>query len=34
MFKKIEYIKKIDNNDELYEKILKENIFIDILKKN
>lgn len=29
MFKKIDYIKKIDNNDELYEKILKENIFID-----
>ena len=29
MFKKIEYIKNIDNNDELYEKILKENIFID-----
>jgi len=29
MFEKIEYIKKIDNNDELYEKILRENIFID-----
>ena len=29
MLKKIDYIKKIDNNDELYEKILKENIFID-----
>ena len=29
MFKKINYIKKIDNNDELYEKILRENIFID-----
>ena len=29
MSKKIDYIKKIDNNDELYEKILRENIFID-----
>lgn len=29
MFEKIEYIKKIDNNDELYEKLLRENIFID-----
>lgn len=29
MLKKIDYIKKIDNNDELYEKILKENIFIN-----
>ena len=26
---KIEYIKKIDNDDKLYEKILKEKIFID-----
>lgn len=26
---KIEYIKKIDNDDELYRKILKENVFID-----
>ena len=26
---KIEYIKKIDNNDNLFKKILKENIFID-----
>ena len=29
MLEKIEYIKKIDNNDELYEKILREDIFID-----
>ena len=29
MFEKIEYIKKIDNNDELYRKLLRENIFID-----
>lgn len=29
MSEKIEYIKRIDNNDELYEKILRENIFID-----
>ena len=36
MMKKIEYIKKIDNNNELYRKILKENILIDenIAKKN
>jgi hypothetical protein len=26
---KIEYIKKIDNDDKLYEKILKEKIFVD-----
>ena len=26
---KIEYIKKIDNNDELYKSILKENLFIN-----
>ena len=26
MFGKIEYIKKIDNNDELYKKLLKEKI--------
>lgn len=29
MFKKIEYIKKIDNDNKLYKSILKENIFID-----
>ena len=29
MFEKIEYIKKIDNSDVLYKKILTENIFID-----
>lgn len=29
MSEKIEYIKKIDNNDELYEKMLRENVFID-----
>jgi hypothetical protein len=29
MFKKIDYIKKIDNIDELYEKILNQDIFID-----
>ena len=29
MLEKIEYIKKIDNNNELYEKILNENIFSD-----
>ena len=29
MFEKIEYIKKIDNNDELYKKLLSENVFID-----
>jgi len=29
MFEKIEYIKKIDNSNELYEKILREDIFID-----
>jgi hypothetical protein len=29
MFEKIEYIKKIDNNDELYKKLLRENVFID-----
>ncbi len=29
MFGKIEYIKKIDNNDELYKKLLSEKIFID-----
>lgn len=29
MYEKIEYIKKIDNNNELYEKMLRENIFID-----
>jgi hypothetical protein len=29
MLEKIEYIKKIDNSDELYGKILRENIFID-----
>ena len=29
MYEKIKYIKKIDNNDELYKKILRENIFID-----
>ena len=27
--KKIEYIKKIDNNDDLYKSFLKENILID-----
>ena len=27
--KKIEYIKEIDNNDELYKKILKENVLLD-----
>ena len=29
IFNKIEYIKKIDKDDELYKKILKENIFIN-----
>jgi len=29
MLEKIEYIKKIDNSDELYEKILREDIFIN-----
>ena len=29
MLEKIDYIKKIDNSDELYGKILRENIFID-----
>jgi len=29
IFSKIEYIKKIDNSDKLYEKILRENVFID-----
>ena len=29
MHEKIEYIKKIDNSDELYEQILRQNIFID-----
>jgi len=29
MYEKIEYIKKIDNNDKLYKKILSEDIFID-----
>jgi hypothetical protein len=33
MFEKIEYIKKIDNNDELYQKLLRENIFIDNYQK-
>ena len=27
--KKIDYIKKIDNNDELYKNILKENVLLD-----
>ena len=27
--KKIEYIKEIDNNDELYKKLLKENVLLD-----
>ena len=31
--KKIEYIKKIDNDDELYHKILKENIFNEKYEK-
>ena len=29
MLEKIDYIKKIDNNDELYKNIIRENIFID-----
>ena len=29
LFKKIEYIKKIDNNDKLYKNIIKENLFIN-----
>lgn len=29
MFEKIKYIKKIDNNDKLYKKILKEDVLID-----
>lgn len=34
MKKKIEYIKKIDNNDELYKKILKEKLLINNYNKN
>jgi hypothetical protein len=29
IYKKIDYIKKIDNNDELYKNILKENVLLD-----
>ena len=29
LFKKIEYIKKIDNNDKLYKNIINENLFIN-----
>jgi hypothetical protein len=32
--KKIEYIKKLDNNDKLYKKILNENLLINDYNKN